>query len=103
MKVTNFILLLIFLVLVGNNMTQRIVAHVDDPHTEEADKSPSMSVQSFIFVNIVILSLSLSLVLLVNQYQHQIKLVSPKTMIIIIISTLFVNAIVAINTYVEVE
>ncbi|MCE7737374.1 MAG: hypothetical protein GPJ54_20965 [Candidatus Heimdallarchaeota archaeon] len=84
-------------------MVQKIPAHVDDPHPEESDSSSSISIRLFLFVNLIIISLSLGLVILVNQYQQNVKYVSPKTMITIILSTLLINAIVAVNTYVEVK
>ena len=84
-------------------MQVTISAHVGDPHIEEDDTSSTISIRLFLIVNLILVSLSLGLVFLVNQYQQNIKYISLKTMIIVIISTLFVNAIVAVNTYVEVE
>lgn len=86
-----------------SSMISEISAHVDDPHTEKTNSSSSISIQLFLFVNLIIISLSLGLVFLVNQYQQNVRYISPKTMIIIIFSTLLINAIVAVNTYVEVE
>ncbi len=103
MRLKNLILICILLVPTGNNILVTISAHVGDPHTEENDTSSTISIRLFLIVNMVIISLSLGLVFLVNQYQQNIKYISLKTMIIVIISTLFVNAIVAVNTYVEVE
>lgn len=103
MRINKFVLLCILILLIVNPMMVKINGHVDDPHNEETDNSSSISIQLFLFVNLIIVSLSLGLVFVVNQYQQNVRYISPKTMIIIIFSTLFLNAIVAVNTYVEVE
>ena len=57
----------------------------------------------FILVSLGILILCLGLVYLIDQFQVNKKLISVRKLILIVVLTLFVNSIIAINTYVEIR
>lgn len=57
----------------------------------------------FIMINIIILILCLGLVYLIDQFQINKKLISVRKLILIVVVTLVVNAIIAINTYMEIK
>ncbi|OLS25711.1 MAG: hypothetical protein HeimC2_17660 [Candidatus Heimdallarchaeota archaeon LC_2] len=57
----------------------------------------------FIMINIFILILCLGLVYLIDQFQINKKLISVRKLILIVVVTLVVNAIIAINTYMEIK
>ncbi|MHA2099374.1 MAG: hypothetical protein ACW99A_11915 [Candidatus Kariarchaeaceae archaeon] len=75
-------------------------AHAEETHEEE---SQSITFTVFIILNIIILLISFGLIFLIDNFQRNEKFISIKSMILIIITTLAINAIIAINTYVEVN
>ncbi len=95
LKKSLFLPYFILLVIFKNEKT--VSAHTGD------NGALLISSEGFIMVNLIILSLSLGLVYLINQFQKNEKLISSKKLILIVVFTLFVNAIVAVNTYVEIK
>ena len=95
MKLSKFIPYLVSLMLMTNH--DSVYAHTNE------NGLLVINYAEFILINFVILILCLGLVYLIDQFQVNKKLISVRKLILIVMLTLFVNAIIAISTYVEIE
>ena len=99
---SKFMLLFFVTIFVLPKISFDVFAHSDEPQNNKQEVL-SLTPTSFIIINFFILGFCLVLIVIVNKFQKTEKIISIKLMSVIILLTITANAILAMNTYIEVK